>query len=187
MKFPNDVNLSEDYVNLIKNLLTDQNDRLTYKQIVDHNLFKDVDWIGLREQVPPFVPKVSGTDDTSNFLEVENKKTTPSIDNFKSKLTFSGRNLPFVGFTYTNADTDVTNITVLKRTEEELLENRKREVESLQKKLAKAEYSNKEYEALEAKYEECFRKLGSVESVRGKLEKSLSTSIADVAVRFIFL
>lgn len=182
LKFPADGNLTENYISLIKGLLTDQNSRLGYRQIINHPLFKETDWTNLREQVPPFVPKVNSIDDTSNFLEVETKKSTPSIDNFKSKTQFSGRNLPFVGFTYTNINPEMHNITVLKRSEEEMLETRKKQVESLQKMLAKAESSTQEYDALEQKYEECVRKLEGVESVRDKLEKDIAASLAETNV-----
>jgi hypothetical protein len=50
--------------------------------------------------VPPFVPVVKGVDDTSNFVEFEQERPSPRIEDFRTKREFSGNNLPFVGFTY---------------------------------------------------------------------------------------
>lgn len=143
--------------------------------------------MNLREQVPPFVPKVNGVDDTSNFLDVETKKSAPSMDNFKTKTQFSGRNLPFIGFTYTQdiISDEVNNLNssfAIRRSDETILENKKKQVESLQKRLAKVECSSKEYETLEKKYEDSQRKLESMETVRSSLEKELATSIAENSV-----
>lgn len=49
---------------------------------------------------PPFVPVVNGLDDTSNFEEFENERRMPSVDAFCVPQSFTGKNLPFVGFTY---------------------------------------------------------------------------------------
>lgn len=150
-----------------------------------------MNWLNLREQVPPFVPKVNGVDDTSNFLDVETKKSVPSMDNFKTKTQFSGRNLPFIGFTYTHdivADeaNHLNSSFALQRSDEAILENKKKQVESLQKRLAKVECSSKEYETLEKKFEDSQRKLESVETVRNSLEKDLATSIAENSVSNFF-
>lgn len=50
---------------------------------------------------PPFVPSLSGLDDTSNFDEFEKIQSTQRIKDFKQQRDFSGKDLPFVGFTYT--------------------------------------------------------------------------------------
>lgn len=184
LKFPPNAPVTTAYATLIKSLITDQQNRIGYKQILDHALFKETDWTNLRNETPPFIPKISSVDDTSNFLEVDAKKPAPNIDNFKTKTQFSGKNLPFVGFTYADCG-DGLNVTVLTKSEEEVVRSRKKEVESLQKMLAKAESSSKEYEALEGKYEECLRKLDGVESVREKVEKDLSAALADVAVSIL--
>ena len=49
---------------------------------------------------PPFVPHVSSLDDTSNFEEFEKKRYQPSFEDFNTSKEFSGKDLPFVGFTY---------------------------------------------------------------------------------------
>lgn len=51
-------------------------------------------------EVPPFVPSLNSSDDASNFTEVERKRSTPIVDSKDSKKHFSGDNLPFIGFSY---------------------------------------------------------------------------------------
>lgn len=55
---------------------------------------------------PPFVPIVNSVDDTSNFEEFENERRLPNVDAFRTRQGFSGRNLPFVGFTYNRGKTN---------------------------------------------------------------------------------
>lgn len=49
---------------------------------------------------PPFVPHLSSLDDTSNFDEFERVKYQPAFDEYNDTRDFSGKDLPFVGFTY---------------------------------------------------------------------------------------
>ena len=50
---------------------------------------------------PPFIPTVMSNDDTSNFEEFDKARPKPFVDEFKGKAEFSGKDLPFIGFTYT--------------------------------------------------------------------------------------
>ena len=51
--------------------------------------------------MPPYIPSISSLDDTSNFDEVEKAKPPPNLDSFQpNPRDFSGRHLPFVGFTF---------------------------------------------------------------------------------------
>lgn len=47
-----------------------------------------------------YVPSISGLDDTSHFDEVEKVRQQPNIAVLKPQKDFSGRDLPFVGFTF---------------------------------------------------------------------------------------
>lgn len=89
-----------DFKDMVSGLISESNSRLTYDHLIKHPFFVDVDWLSLRDIVPPHVPVVNGEDDTSNFFEFERVQPAPSIENFKSHKEFSGRNLPFVGFTF---------------------------------------------------------------------------------------
>ena len=52
--------------------------------------------------VPPYVPTISSIDDTSNFDEFESESSGPRIEDFmKGKEGFNGKNLPFIGFSFT--------------------------------------------------------------------------------------
>lgn len=50
------------------------------------------------EGIAPVVPDLVGDDDTSNFEDVDNKKS--HIENFPEPNAFAGNNIPFIGFTY---------------------------------------------------------------------------------------
>ena len=56
-----------------------------------------------------YIPSVSGLDDTTNFDEVEKVQQQPDVEALKPQLDFSGRHLPFVGFTFTKPSADTTN------------------------------------------------------------------------------
>ena len=183
LKFPSDILLSQAFVSIIKGLLTDESKRLGYKDIIQHPLYMGTDFNGLRDQVPPFVPKVTSVDDTSNFSDVPPIKKEPHIDDFKMRLKFSGRNLPFVGFSYTpcenhSAKEDTsTNIAV----QDGSIKVLKKEIERLQRECIKQGNSLEKTYHLERKLEEKMRKLESVEHIRDRLEKDLAGSVAQCA------
>ena len=52
---------------------------------------------------PPFIPTITSKDDTSNFDEFEKAQPPPSLDQYKRKTEFSGKDLPFIGFTFTKS------------------------------------------------------------------------------------
>ena len=49
---------------------------------------------------------MNGVDDTSNFDEVSPEPPSPSLDSLLSQQKFSGRELPFIGFTFTKPRTE---------------------------------------------------------------------------------
>lgn len=169
-------------MSLVQGLLGSQNSRLTYKEIVVHPLYNNLDFTTLRDQVPPYVPTITSIDDTSNFTDILIRKNEPHIDNFKKKTQFSGKNLPFIGFTYTTQleneykDNSYSSRSLIK---DETLTSMKKEIERLQKSVLKSENSLHEVENLGKKYEEKCRKLESIENIRNTLEKDLAKSIAE--------
>ncbi|KAK3596286.1 hypothetical protein CHS0354_030661 [Potamilus streckersoni] len=100
LKFPTNVTVSPEAVDLIKKLLIEKENRLDYSGIKKHPFFKSLKWDSLRNESAPFVPNLSSMDDTSNFDEFEKVKHTPNLDDFQTSRDFSGRDLPFIGFTY---------------------------------------------------------------------------------------
>ncbi|GFT00684.1 hypothetical protein NPIL_303761 [Nephila pilipes] len=100
LTFPSEATeVSDVLIDLIKNLLEDPIERLGYDQLIVHPLFTDVDWNNIRHTAPPFVPTVSGVDDTSNFddfepevrmfLVWENQNWTDNQGVFTDNSTFS--------------------------------------------------------------------------------------------------
>ena len=107
LHFPKSKHVSKDFLNLISNLLCESKSRLGYNDLIKHPFFTDIDWNGLRENSPPYVPTVSSLDDTSNFDDfVDDGMSHPA-----SYTTLSGsnecfsRDLPFIGFTFVKEKT----------------------------------------------------------------------------------
>ena len=103
LKFPEDTKVSSEFRRLIGDLLCDAPKRLGYNQLVKHPFFASINWNSLRENPPPYVPLITSLDDTSNFDEfgfddVEVVVSTTVLAS--GRRDFSGRNLPFIGFTY---------------------------------------------------------------------------------------
>ncbi|XP_014677813.1 PREDICTED: citron Rho-interacting kinase-like, partial [Priapulus caudatus] len=103
LRFPDDGDVSAMMRALISGLLADTNQRLGYEQLCQHAFFRSVDFDSIRGTVPPFVPIVKGQDDTSNFDEFEREAPRPCLDDYRARRGFVGKDLPFVGFTYTKS------------------------------------------------------------------------------------
>ncbi|KAK9874246.1 hypothetical protein WA026_002601 [Henosepilachna vigintioctopunctata] len=127
--------------------------KLSLENILNHNIFKNIHFDTLRDQIPPFVPKISSFDDTSNFSGIPARKKAPCMENFIKKTQFSGRNLP-------------------------KLEKRNRKTE---KKIGEKCGRRKGERGIDKKIRRKGRKLESVESVRDRLEKDIANNIAECA------
>ncbi|CAG9767567.1 unnamed protein product [Ceutorhynchus assimilis] len=180
LKFPSDLVLSQGFVSFIKALITDVKTRLKPEKIKSHSLFKETNFNTLRDQVPPYVPKILSIEDTSNFTDIQAKKKHLSIENFKRRSQFSGRNLPFVGFTFT-PDPQVMFEPNLQRQNNELVNSLKSEVENLKMEKSKNEDFSKDKESVEKKLEQTSIKLQGLEALRDKLEKQVAESMAESA------
>ncbi|KAJ3109830.1 hypothetical protein HDU97_000060 [Phlyctochytrium planicorne] len=101
--FPNDISISKEAEDLIKRLVCKQESRLGKSgihEIKSHPWFKDFDWKSARERKPPFVPELSGPDDTRYFDDEENESKKVIRKNLPRTKEFAGQNLPFIGYTY---------------------------------------------------------------------------------------
>ncbi|KAM8952811.1 myotonin-protein kinase [Pelodytes ibericus] len=96
----------------ISSLICERDTRLGRGGLQDfqtHPLFDAVDWEGLRDHLPPYVPDSEGATDTSNFDVVEDQLSemisgggeTISDVGDSSPL---GVNLPFVGYSYSSGE-----------------------------------------------------------------------------------
>uniref|UniRef100_A0A7M5WS22 non-specific serine/threonine protein kinase n=1 Tax=Clytia hemisphaerica TaxID=252671 RepID=A0A7M5WS22_9CNID len=102
LEFPDDQPLSDDAKGLIRALLTDQKERITYTGLAKHPFFTGLDWTTLQDAVPPYVPTIQREDDTSNFDDFETENSGPRLEDFmEQKKGFQGKDLPFIGFTFT--------------------------------------------------------------------------------------
>ncbi|KAF5279138.1 hypothetical protein FQA39_LY18316 [Lamprigera yunnana] len=178
LKFPPDTVLSQAFISLIKGLLSESNSRLNYEQVVKHPLFKNIDFNSIMDQVPPYVPKIESIEDTSNFSSMPNKRNEPNIENYKSKTQFSGRNLPFIGFTYTCDANKISNLNV-DYSKKVTIQVLKKEIRSLQKQMMKSQNSLLQVDNIEKELIEKSRKLDNLENLRDHLEKDLANSIAE--------
>ena len=87
-------------------LICDRSVRLGKNGLSDfreHPFFAGIEWETIRDQVPPYIPEIESPTDTSNFpdqLEEYRiiKDPPPTGNNI-----FTGKHLPFVGFTYTKS------------------------------------------------------------------------------------
>ncbi|KAH9502428.1 hypothetical protein Btru_075657, partial [Bulinus truncatus] len=100
LKFPSESDVSEDAKDFIRKLLTDSHSRLSWSGIKSHPFMKGVKWDTIRESDAIYVPSIHGLDDTSHFDEVEKVQRQPDVEALMPQKDFSGRDLPFVGFTF---------------------------------------------------------------------------------------
>jgi serine/threonine protein kinase len=101
--FPDDVELSKEAKDLITKLICKQELRLGkdgVQEITNHPWFKGVDWRNIRNQPAPFIPQLSGPEDT-RYFEDENNESKKFVKKSLNKTKeFSGNSLAFVGYNY---------------------------------------------------------------------------------------
>lgn len=174
--------------NLIRGLLEDANARMKHEQIMQHSFFSNIDWSNLRTKVPPIVPLVNGVDDTSNFIVVDTDLTQVStLESFHyANKGFTGRNLPFLGFTYTKQLSSQTKYLAKDKSEiETQLEAKKKELQDCQKKLLsledKANANSRQCSSLEFQLDEKSKRFEASNKERDKLERELTKARSDIA------
>jgi chromosome segregation ATPase len=79
--------------------------RENVQEIKDHPWFKGFDWSNIGSVQPPFIPELSGPDDTRYFEDEENESKKVARKPLPKTKEFSGQNLPFVGYTYVQNST----------------------------------------------------------------------------------
>ncbi|UYV61321.1 CIT [Cordylochernes scorpioides] len=107
LHFPEEPSYPKETISLMKNLLCEATVRADHQALYQHPYFAGVDWPALRNKVPPYVPILKGEDDTSYFDEFEPEPSSPTLE--IPKKEFSGKQLPFIGFTFSHpVDTPAT-------------------------------------------------------------------------------
>lgn len=107
LRYEKDVPISTELRSLLDHLVVKMEKRFTYESIVRHAFFSDVNWSKLRQQVPPIIPSLSGDNDTSNF-EAKKSHRNNTYDKPWTPIqgnSFSGHDLPFVGYGYVHDET----------------------------------------------------------------------------------
>ena len=110
LSFPDDIHLSPESEDLIRRLLTSQENRLGRggaDEIKQHPFFRGVDWSQIREYSAPFVPRLNSIMDTSYF-PIEDLQQVPEKPRESNKQPSKNKNakedLPFIGYTFSRFD-----------------------------------------------------------------------------------
>ncbi|XP_050538665.1 citron Rho-interacting kinase-like [Daktulosphaira vitifoliae] len=100
LKYPASSKISSSYKQMIECLVCHVEKRFTVDMIIDLEIFSSINFNSLHDQVPPYIPSLTSDKDVSNFPMHERDRPTLNINNFKKPKQFTGRDLPFIGFTY---------------------------------------------------------------------------------------
>ncbi|XP_050431701.1 citron Rho-interacting kinase-like [Adelges cooleyi] len=100
LKYPTFSNITPAYKQMIECLVCHVEKRFTVDMMIDLDIFSKINFNTLHDQVPPYIPSLSSDKDVSNFPIHERDRPTLNMHNFKKPKQFSGRDLPFIGFTY---------------------------------------------------------------------------------------
>ncbi|EDV23579.1 uncharacterized protein TRIADDRAFT_27610, partial [Trichoplax adhaerens] len=95
---PPHVSVSDSAKLLLKELITDQSERLAYNGLGCHPFFDGINWATLRSTVPPHVPELNGYGDIAYFDTFDDASNTAA--DFQTDLQTLKKQLPFAGFTY---------------------------------------------------------------------------------------
>ncbi|XP_021268493.1 citron Rho-interacting kinase isoform X3 [Numida meleagris] len=191
LKFPEDVKVSSEFLDLIQSLLCGQKERLGYEGLCCHPFFSKVDWNNIRNSPPPFVPTLKSDDDTSNFDEPEKNSWVLSSTRQLSPAGFSGEDLPFVGFSFIKALGTLRSESVLSSVDspakvssmEKKLLLKSKELQDAQDKCHKMEQEmtrlHRRVSEVEAVLSQKEVELKASETQRSLLEQDLATYITE--------
>uniref|UniRef100_A0A914PIS2 non-specific serine/threonine protein kinase n=1 Tax=Panagrolaimus davidi TaxID=227884 RepID=A0A914PIS2_9BILA len=105
--FPEDIHISDAVKDLIQQFLSDAKIRLGrngIQEVKNHRFFKNEKWTfdNIQHSTPPYVPTLNGDDDTSHFEDFDDQNEADVANGFSPPKAFTGNQLPFIGFTYSN-------------------------------------------------------------------------------------
>uniref|UniRef100_A0A914PLH8 non-specific serine/threonine protein kinase n=1 Tax=Panagrolaimus davidi TaxID=227884 RepID=A0A914PLH8_9BILA len=105
--FPEDIQISDAVKDLIQRFLLDAKVRLGRNgihEVKKHRFFKNDKWTfdNIQHSAPPYVPMLNGDDDTSHFDDFDDQNEADIANGFSTPKSFTGNQLPFIGFTYSN-------------------------------------------------------------------------------------
>ncbi|XP_072033601.1 citron Rho-interacting kinase-like [Amphiura filiformis] len=197
LTFPTSPSTSKHAKDLIEQLLCGCDERLGYEGLGCHAFFNGIEWATLRQSVPPFVPTVTSMDDTSNFDEFDPSPPQIHVDTFMRNKGFQGKDLPFVGFTYTKSLHDaarrVSSVRedsdspmVAGRTNlEHRLNTKKRELQEAQEKCQQLQHlqgsASKKIEDMSSSLKSKSETLRNALAEKTVLESQLAISASEIA------
>lgn len=103
LKFPPEANLSMAAEDLIRRLVCDVSDRLSFDEIRSHPFFTGVEWDGLHASKPPIVPEVTSDTDVRHFDDFEEKERPSDQDELEVRNAVnkpSAANAVFLDYTF---------------------------------------------------------------------------------------
>ncbi|ORY32997.1 hypothetical protein BCR33DRAFT_755053 [Rhizoclosmatium globosum] len=110
--FPEEVHLSYEAEDLIRQLLCGAQHRLKGQHVKGHTFFRGLDWENLRRMRAPFIPQLTSITDTSYFptdeFRVHDVNDMDGVITDEYPSLFS--NLAFLGYTYRRWDTVRENL-----------------------------------------------------------------------------
>ncbi|KAM3826151.1 citron Rho-interacting kinase isoform 2-T2 [Vipera latastei] len=173
LKFPQDIKVSREFLDLLQSLLCGPKERLDYEGLCCHPFFSHVDWEAIRNSVPPFVPTLKCEDDTSHFDDAPEEKNARIASSLVQLSAAGCSGLPFVGFSFIKA------LAVL-RSESALSSDSPAKISSMEKKLL---FKSKELQDTQAKCHKMeqemtrlHRRVSEVEAVLSQKEVELKAS-----------
>ncbi|KAI9104066.1 hypothetical protein DFS34DRAFT_305095 [Phlyctochytrium arcticum] len=101
--FPEDEVVSPEAFDFMSKLICKKESRLgrdSSQEIQKHPWFKGFSWESVRTRKPPFVPELSGPDDTRYFEDEDNESKKVQKKPIAKTKEFTGQQLPFVGYSY---------------------------------------------------------------------------------------
>ncbi|XP_065594907.1 citron Rho-interacting kinase isoform X6 [Cyrtonyx montezumae] len=174
LKFPEDVKVSSEFLDLIQSLLCGQKERLGYEGLCCHPFFSKIDWNNIRNSPPPFVPTLKSDDDTSNFDEPEKNSWVLSSTRQLNPAGFSGEDLPFIGFSFIKALGTLRSESVLSSVDSPV------KVSSMEKKLLlkskELQDAQDKCHKMEQEMTRLHRRVSEVEAVLSQKEVELKAS-----------
>ena len=104
--FPeNETEISDEAKDLIGRLICDREERFGQRGLDDfknHDFLCSISWDRIRQSPAPYIPDIANETDTSNFDPDLDDPRFPTQPPVCGNSTFSGKNLPFIGFTFSS-------------------------------------------------------------------------------------
>ncbi|KAJ3225720.1 Serine/threonine-protein kinase MRCK alpha [Clydaea vesicula] len=188
--YPDEHTASETVLDLMSKLICKQEIRIGSKgaeEIKDHPFFQAFDWAGIRNTKAPFIPELSGPDDTRYFEDEENESKKMAQKAIKKTKDYSGQNLPFIGYTYVQNAKPIVSLDISdsKNNKNVIMSNAQtsvdhgrlmeldREIAELKTALKKAEEKDKNSSLVQTEIELLKNKLERESNTKKKLSEKL--------------